>query len=173
MHRDPVHAVANFGGSVWDSIGLQSAVDRFPGFTGIIGSEGARRRDRDEYSVRMIRIQKYGVQAHATSAWLPARSRTVAAQSGKFVPRLRTVSRTEQRCVLNTGIDCIWVCERWFEMPYALEFPGMLRPVIPLVRGERLAVLGRSVVHEFVALARRHPVRCCRHAPSGGFPCLT
>src|ERR1700741_3274473 len=121
----------------------------------------------------MIRIQNYGVQAHATSAWLPARSRTVAAQSGKFMPCLRTVGRTEQGRILNTGIDHIWVCERWFEMPYALEFPGMLRAVIPLVRGERLAVLGGSVVHEFVALAGWHPVRRCGDAPSGGFPGLT
>src|SRR5260370_39193535 len=39
-------------------------------------------------------------------------------------------------------------------MPDALELPGMLRAVVPLVRGERLSTFfGGSVVDEFVALA--------------------
>src|SRR5579864_8194805 len=36
-------------------------------------------------------------------------------------------------------------------MPHSLELPGMLRAVIKLVRGERLARLGRHIVDEFVA----------------------
>src|SRR5260370_34979824 len=39
-------------------------------------------------------------------------------------------------------------------MPDALELPGMLRAVVPLVRGERLfTFFGGGVVDEFVALA--------------------
>src|SRR5579862_4866161 len=39
-------------------------------------------------------------------------------------------------------------------MPDALEFPRVLRAIVPLVRGERLSSLfGRRVVDEFVALA--------------------
>src|SRR5579859_4600250 len=41
-------------------------------------------------------------------------------------------------------------------MPHALEFPRMLRPVVPLVRGERLAALRRRIVDKLVALAFGH-----------------
>ena len=36
-------------------------------------------------------------------------------------------------------------------MPHPLEFPRVLRAVIPLMRGERLARLIRCVVNELVA----------------------
>src|SRR5580704_3405282 len=39
-------------------------------------------------------------------------------------------------------------------MPDALEFPGMLRAVIPLVRRQRFARLVRRVVDELVAITR-------------------
>src|SRR5881392_2844713 len=48
-------------------------------------------------------------------------------------------------------------------MPHALEFPGMLCPVVPLMRGQRL---GGRVVGEFVALAFRRAWLC--RLPSGG-----
>src|ERR1700722_5988592 len=38
-------------------------------------------------------------------------------------------------------------------MPHPLELPRMLRSVVPLVRGQRLAAGGRSIVSKFVALA--------------------
>src|SRR5205814_8305293 len=41
-------------------------------------------------------------------------------------------------------------------MPDTFELPRPLRSVVPLVRRERLAGLGRRVVHELVALAFRH-----------------
>src|ERR1035438_1380792 len=40
-------------------------------------------------------------------------------------------------------------------MPHPLELPGMLRAVVELVRGERLAGFGRHVVDELVARAFR------------------
>ena len=43
-------------------------------------------------------------------------------------------------------------------MPDALEFPRVLRAVVPLVRRERLAGLRRRVVDELVALALGHAV---------------
>src|SRR5688572_18202958 len=45
-------------------------------------------------------------------------------------------------------------------MPDALELPRPLRSVVPLVRRERLAGLGRCVVRELVALAFWHAVGC-------------
>src|SRR5690242_14453178 len=45
-------------------------------------------------------------------------------------------------------------------MPDALEFPGVLGAVVPLMRGQRFAALfGRSVVNEFVAFALGHALR--------------
>src|SRR4051812_16702937 len=40
-------------------------------------------------------------------------------------------------------------------MPHPLELPGMLRPVVPLMRGQRLARRIRGVIHKPVALHRR------------------
>src|SRR5580704_10840439 len=36
-------------------------------------------------------------------------------------------------------------------MPHSLEFPRMLRAVVPLMRGQRLAAFRRAVVNELVA----------------------
>src|SRR2546422_10765611 len=55
-------------------------------------------------------------------------------------------------------------------MPDALELPGMLRAVVPLMRGEGLARLRGRVVGELVALAFREAFRglfqhTCRRLP--------
>src|SRR6266550_1667099 len=57
-------------------------------------------------------------------------------------------------------------------MPDALELPGMLRAVVPLVRGEGLAGARGGVVDELVALARGHAVGRLRHSAPGRLPCL-
>ena len=57
-------------------------------------------------------------------------------------------------------------------MPHALELPRVLRAVVPLVRGERLAVFRRSVVNELVARARRHGLRPGLYFASGRLPGL-
>src|SRR5512146_1426906 len=46
-------------------------------------------------------------------------------------------------------------------MPDALELPGVLRPVVPLMSGERFAGFGRSVVNELVALCLGRAGRLC------------
>src|SRR2546426_9477334 len=55
-------------------------------------------------------------------------------------------------------------------MPDALELPGMLRAVVPLVRGEGLARVRGGVVDELVALTGRHAVRRLRHSTPGRLP---
>src|SRR5215469_16789302 len=47
-------------------------------------------------------------------------------------------------------------------MPHALEFPRMLRAIVELMRGERLACFRGGVVDEFVALTLRHAARAGR-----------
>src|SRR5437762_10040098 len=49
--------------------------------------------------------------------------------------------------------------ERWFQVPHALEFPWMLRAVVPLVRRERLPGFRRRVVNELVAFRFERAVR--------------
>src|SRR6266699_6841095 len=55
-------------------------------------------------------------------------------------------------------------------MPDALELPGMLCAVVPLVGGERFPTSGRDVVDELVALALRHFAGRFRHAATGRLP---
>src|SRR5437879_13798738 len=57
-------------------------------------------------------------------------------------------------------------------MPHALELPGVLGAVVPLVRGERFARWRRGVVDELVALAFGHLAGRRRHAAAGRLPRL-
>src|SRR5271165_1051134 len=66
-------------------------------------------------------------------------------QAREFLPRLSAVGRAEQGRVFHPGVDGIRIGQRRFEMPDALELPGMGRAVVPLVRA------GDAVVHELVA----------------------
>ena len=74
------------------------------------------------------------------------------------MPVLPAVGRAEQGGVFDAGVDGVRIGQRRLEMPDALELPGMLRAVVPLVRGERLAGFGGRVVDELVALALGHAV---------------
>ena len=90
-------------------------------------------------------IDQDRVQAHSAGARLPVWPRAVAAQSGQLLPRLSAVGRAEQGGVFNAGVDRVRIGQRRFEMPDALELPGMRRAVVPLVRA------GNAVVCELVA----------------------
>src|SRR5204862_4927882 len=111
-------------------------------------------------------------EAHPAGARLPLGPGTVAAQPGELLPRLAAVARTEQRRVFHARVHGVRIREGWLQMPDALELPGVLGAVVPLVRGERLAGLGRGVVHELVALTGRHAVRPLRHAAARCLPRL-
>src|SRR5213082_2103909 len=82
----------------------------------------------------------------------------MAAQPGQFVPGLAAVGGAEDCSILNAGIDSVGIAERGLQVPDAFEFPRMLHPVVPLVRGERLATR-RSVVEKLIALDLRHAFR--------------
>ena len=124
---------------------MQAAVDRPPRLAGVVGPERARGRDGDEDPLGMARIQQDRVQAHPAGARLPGGARAVAAQPGKLLPRLPAVGRAEQGGVFHPGVDRVRIGQRRFEMPDALELPGVRRAVVPLVRA------GDAVVHELVA----------------------
>ncbi len=115
----------------------------------------------------LLWIENDGVQAHPASAWLPFRTGAVSAKAGEFVPRLAAVRGFEQRGIFHSGVDRIGIGERWFEMPDALEFPGMLRAVVPLMRGEGFSGFRRSVIEEMIAFARRRAAGLGIFSPPG------
>ena len=145
MHRDPVHAVADLGLLVRDVLGLQPAVDRPPALPAIVGTERACGGDCDEDAIGVGGIDQDGVQAQSARARLPVRAGAVATKARQFVPGLAPVGGAEQRRVLHTRVDRVGIGPRRLEMPDTLEFPGMRRPVVPLMRA------GDAVVDELVA----------------------
>ena len=90
----------------------------------------------------LLGIENDRVQAHPARARLPLRTGAMAAQPGKFLPGLAAIGGAENRRVFHPGINRIRIRKRWLQMPYALEFPWMLRAVIPLVGSEGLATFG-------------------------------
>src|SRR5207249_1734945 len=104
-------------------------------------------------SLRIFRIKNNGVQAHAARSRLPLGAGAVAAQAGEFLPVLAAVGGAEDGGVFHAGVNRVRIGERRLQMPHALELPGMLRAVVPLMRSERLAGFGRRIVGELVAVS--------------------
>jgi hypothetical protein len=172
VHGDMVNAMTDLGirvGNVW---GVQSTVDRLPRIATIVRTKRARRRDRDEHPLRILRIQNNRVQTQTASAGLPHRACAVSAESRNLLPCLSAIFGAEQCGVFYPGIHIVRIGERRFEVPDALELPGMLCAVVPLVSGEGLTSGGRSVIDEFVALARRRGIRLRHHLSARSFPSL-
>src|SRR2546430_10634818 len=167
-----MHAVADLGVRVGDVLGVQATVDRLPDLAGVVGAEGARGREGDVHPTRVRRIEQDRVEAHPAGARLPFGSGAVAAQTGELLPRRAAVARAKQGGVLHAGISGVRIAGGRLEVPDALELPGMLRAVVPLVRGERLARIRRRVVDELIALPGRHTVRRLGHSTPGRLPRL-
>src|SRR5271165_3609674 len=98
-----MNAVSDLGHRLGDVRGMESLVDRLPLLAAVVSAEGTRSRDGNEDTLGVAGIQNDGVQAHSARARLPARSCTVAAQSGELVPGLGAVGGTEDRRVFNPG----------------------------------------------------------------------
>src|SRR6516225_7126342 len=96
------------------------------------------------------------MKAHAARPGLPVRTSSMTTQAREFVPGFAAVRRAEQCGVLDAGVDGIRVAQRRLEMPDALEFPRMLRAIVPLMCCERRA---GGVVNKLVAFAFWHAAR--------------
>ena len=166
-----VNAVANFSSWVWNVFGVQPLIDGLPGLPAIIGAKRARRGNSDVDSLRIAGIKNDSMQAHASRARLPFGASAVTAKPGKFVPILSAVGGAEKRGVFDARINGLRIGKGGLDVPDSLELPGMLRAVVPLMRGERR---GGGVVNKFVALAFGGPgalvpeafradARSCRH----------
>src|SRR5256886_638652 len=136
------------------------------------GPEGACRRDGDVHVLRIGGIEQDRVEAHPAGAGLPLGPRAVAAQPRELLPRLAAVARAEQAGVFYARICGVRIGEGRLEVPDPLELPGVLRAVVPLMRGQRLAGVRRRVVDELVALAGGHAFGRLRHATPGRLPRL-
>src|SRR6266852_5883009 len=75
------------------------------------------------------------------------------------MPVLSAVRGAEERGVFHSGINHVRVVERRLQMPDTLEFPSMLRTIVPLVGRQRLPGFRRRVVDEFIAFGFGHAFR--------------
>ena len=166
MHSYVVNTVADLRGRVWNVLRKQSTVDRPPRLAGVVGSERARCRYRDENSPGIARIENDCMQTHSTCSRLPVGSCPVSAQPGKLLPRLAAVRRSKQGRVFNSGVDRVGIGQRRLEVPDSLELPGTWCAVIPLVSGNRFASCRIRIVDELVALGLGHAFGRC-----GRFTC--
>src|SRR5262249_26245887 len=137
---------------------LEAAIDRLPVLAAVVGAKGPGRGDGDEHALGVGLVEDDRMQAHAAGAGLPLRTGAMAAQPRQLVPVLAAVGGTEQGRVFDAGVHRVRVIERRFNVPDALELPGVLRAVVPLMGGERLTGLVRGVVDELVALTLGPPL---------------
>src|SRR5438045_7460870 len=91
MHCDVMHAMADLRIRIGNVLRMQPAIDRFPALPAIVGPERACRRDRDENSLRIFRIEENTVEAHSARARLPARPALVSAHCRQLRPLLSAV----------------------------------------------------------------------------------
>ena len=140
VHGDAVDAEADLGRRVGRYSRL--AGPRLIGFQ-VWPPSSVRKAPAAEMATKMrsvvAGIEEDGVQAHAAGAGLPFGAGAVAAQAGQLVPGLAAVGGAEQGGVFHAGVDRVRIGQRRLEVPDALELPGVLRAVVPLVRRERLA----------------------------------
>src|SRR5262249_43991835 len=102
-------------------------------------------RDGDEDAIPMNWIKEDRVQTQTARAGLPSGSRFVRPETGQLAPGLSAVGGPEHRCIFDARVHGVSVGRRRFQMPDALELPGMRRPVVPLMGP------GDALVHELVA----------------------
>src|SRR3954451_20721707 len=89
------------------------------------------------------------------------------------MPARARILGLEERSVLDARIDGVGIRVRRLEVPHPLELPRTLRAVVPLVRRQRLAGLGRGIVSELVALPFRRAVGRLLDPASGRLPGLS
>src|SRR5258708_29165293 len=150
MHRDPMNAMSDFRVRIRQfELRFEAAIDRLPGLAAVVRAKSACGRNGDEYPVGVLRVEKDRMHRHAARAGLPEMA-FGAAQPGKLLPRFAAVCGLENRAVFRPRIDCVRIRQRRLKMPDALEFPRMLRAVVPLVSAHL------ALINELVALAFGH-----------------
>ena len=86
MIRDVMHAVADRGLRIWDSLGSQAPGRRPPCLPAVVAPEGAGRGDRGDDAFRIAWVEQDGVQTQPPRARLPRVSGVVLPQARKLSP---------------------------------------------------------------------------------------
>src|SRR6184192_2529509 len=81
MHRDAMNTVADLRNGIRHVLRMQTAIDRLPRLTAVVGPERACGRDRYENPLAIFRIEKNGMETHAACAWLPFRAGVMFSQT--------------------------------------------------------------------------------------------
>src|SRR5690348_11022124 len=148
-----MNAMPHFGIRIGNVLRKESSIDRLPRFPTVVRAKRSRRRNRNVNTLWILRVENNRVQTHSACAWLPTRSGSMPAQARQLMPAFRAIGRKEERGIFNAGVDSVGVRERRFQVPHALEFPRMLRAVVPLMRVQFGAVRRGCIVDKHVALA--------------------
>ena len=96
------------------------------------------------------------MQAHPACSGGPFGAGGMAAQAGELGQVFPAVGGAEECGIFDAGVAGFGIGQRGLQVPDALEFPGMLRPVVPLMRGERFALRRSCVVNKSIALGHGH-----------------
>src|SRR5712692_1800190 len=152
VHRDAMDAMAYLSVLIGHRVGVQSTVRGAPRIAGVVGPEDTGGRYGDEHPVGVRRIHDDGVQAQTARARRPARCRLMGTEGRQLAPALATVGRLEKRGVLDARVYRVGVALRRFQVPDALELPGMRGAVVPGVRARR-ALIGELVADGLPGLA--------------------
>ena len=92
MHGDVVDTVTDLGGWIGNVLRMKSTIDWLPGKATVIGTESSRRRNGDEYPLRICRVQQYRVKAHSSRARLPCWPGAMRSQPSELLPGIATIS---------------------------------------------------------------------------------
>src|SRR5690242_6309143 len=128
-----MNAMPHFGIRIGNVLRRESSIVRLPRFSAIIGAKCSRRRNRNVNPLWIRWVENHRVQTHSACAWLPTRSGSTPAQARQLMPASRAIGRKEERGIFNAGVEGVGVRARRFQPPHALEFPRMLRAVLPLM----------------------------------------
>ena len=149
---------------------LSPLIDCLPVLAAVVGAERPRRGNRDIHPLGIARILHDRVQAHAAGPRRPLGPRAMPAQARDISCHDLPPSVERNRAASSTPAYTVsGIIQRRLHMPHPLEFPGVLRAVIPLMRRQRLAVW-RPKCHTRTCCSRPWACRPATVSSSGLLP---
>ena len=103
MCGESVHAVSHCRVRVRDLRRVQAAIDRLPVDAVVIAAKRAGGGNRHGDTLRALRVEQDGMQAHTSRAGHPVRAGRVTAQAVEFLPAVAAVTGAKQCGVLDPG----------------------------------------------------------------------
>src|SRR5215469_94948 len=91
IHGDMMDTMPDLGRRIGNVLRMQPLVDGLPGHSAVVAAKRTGGRYGNVQPLGIARIKEDGVQAHATCARLPLRSRPVSPETGKLMPAVSAV----------------------------------------------------------------------------------